>query len=94
MAAKDVELTLKGYNRKAVPEGNWKVLSGDKKTVAIAQWVEWVFEGGKEKVYGFFLKDKDDDVLWKETFEDGPYEILRKGDKLRIRPKMSFGEEG
>ena len=87
------EPELKGYKQINLPEGSWKLLAGDEKVVAISKWVEWVFEEGKAKIYGFFVQDRDGDVLWSETYKDGPYEILRKGDKLRVRTKMSFGEE-
>ena len=87
------EPKLKGYSPVALPANSWQLLAEEKEVVAISKWVEWVFEEGKAKIYGFFVQDKDGDVLWSETYKDGPYEILRKGDKLRVRTKMTFGEE-
>ena len=93
MDAKGVEPKLLNYKHKSLPERNWKLLSENGETVALAEWAEWVFVGGKADIYGFFIKDKDGDVLWKEKFKGGPCEVLRKDDKLRIRAKMTFGEE-
>jgi len=87
------ELKLKGYKHKSLPERNWKILAEDNKIIALSEWAEWVFEGGKAEVHGFYVNDKVGDTLWKEKFKEGPYEILRKDDKLRIRPKMAFMED-
>jgi len=93
MQAGGSELKLTGYKHKSLPERNWKILAEDNKIIALSEWVEWVFGGGKAEAHGFYVNDRGGDTLWKEKFKEGPYEILRKDDKLRIRPKMTFGEE-
>ena len=93
MQAGGSELKLKGYKSKPLPERNWKILAEDNKVIALAEWAEWVFENGKAEAHGFYVNDRDGDTLWKEKFKEGPFKILRKDDKLRIRAKMTFGEE-
>ena len=92
MSDGNLEPDLKGYGPRTLAEEDWKVLAEENKVIAVGKWVEWEFEEGGADIYGFIVKDGDGELLWAESYEDGPYQILRKGDKLRIRPKMSFAD--
>ena len=87
------ETKLSGYKHKSLPKANWKISLRENEITALADWAEWTFGEGKGSIQGFYVKDKDGHVVWEEKFKEGPIEILRKGDKLRIRPKITFGEE-
>jgi len=86
------EVKLSGYSYISLPKTKWNVLSEEDEVIALSDWIEWEFGGGKETIHGFYIKDKSKDVIWEEKFNE-PVEVLRKGDKLRIRPKITFGEE-
>jgi len=87
------ETKLSGYKHKLLPKSDWNIIPHQKEVVALADWAEWIFGEEKGTIQGFYVKDKDGHVVWEEKFKEGPIEILRKGDKLRIRPKITFGEE-
>lgn len=92
MGPKKLEVKLTGYSHKLLPKTKWKILSEENEVVALSDWIEWQFGGGKAVIHGFYIKDKSNDVIWEKKFKE-PVEVLRKGDKLRIRPKITFGEE-
>jgi hypothetical protein len=94
MSGGNLEPKLKGYSPRRLGEKDWKLTTGEKKVSAVAKWIEWEFQEGGADIYGFIIKDKDGELLWAESYKDGPYQILRKGDRLRIRPKMVFEETG
>jgi hypothetical protein len=72
---------------------DWKLeFNDEKKTVNVhCKWAEWNFSGGGDKeVYGYYITDSDDKVVLTELFLDGPYQILRKGDVVRVRSHFRF----
>jgi hypothetical protein len=84
------EPKLDGYSPVALSLGDWKIVMKEGKAVAISKWVEWVFKGGKASLFGYFVKKGD--VTRRELFKEGPYEVIRKNDKLRIRARVVMEE--
>lgn len=83
---------LTNYKSRKLKESDWHLRPTEKGVEAVANWVEWNFGGGKAFIYGFCVTDEEGNILWEERKKD-PFEVLRAGDKLRVRPKIIIIEE-
>lgn len=80
------------YRAKQLREEDWETVSHEDKVEATTRkWIEWEFGGGKAEIYGFYVTDSKNAIIWEER-STIPFEVLRKGDKLRVRPKIVFEE--
>jgi len=79
--------SLLNYRERVIKEDDWEITADDDKVEASSKWCEWEFGGGKSKIYGFFVVNEDGEVLWEERSKV-PYEVIRRGDKFRVRPKL------
>jgi len=76
------------YFPKIILEKDWEVLRENDRTEAVGRKAEWTFGGGKAKIYGFYVTSMDGKVIWSERAKEGPWEVLRKGDRFSVKPKI------
>jgi hypothetical protein len=76
------------YKPKVLSSGKWKY--GFVADVPIATYPDQIFEftGAVGLIYGYYITDRDNKIVrWAEKFADGPYEVLRNGDKVTVNPR-------
>lgn len=78
-----------GYAVKILEPDKWKY--GFMADAPIATYPDQLFEfsGPVGFVYGFFVTDEDRTLVrWASRFADGPYEVLRIGDTVKVQTRV------
>ena len=78
------------YAAKTLAHGNWTHnAANDPSDVTYAQQT-YTFNGalsGNASVYGYYIKDEDDNVIWAEQFAS-PFTPANNGDNIQITPQF------
>lgn len=86
-----VEVSGGGYTLMELIPANWTIVAGDP-SVATHTTIEWIFTGPLiDYPYGYYVTGRDTgELVWAESFNNGPYPVSNNGDKIRITPKLSL----
>ena len=83
-----------GYAQKTLDHGNWTVTPGNDPSDAVYAQQTFTFTGnltGNASVYGYYVKDEDDSVIWAEEFAS-PFTPANNGDNIKITPKIELSK--
>ena len=81
-----VELREEGYECATLTKTDWKLSRREGKVIAKSDQKTWIFsEPFKSEIVGFYLtRPGDDEILYAEEFADGPYDIKRPGESVKV----------
>lgn len=84
------EATGNGYADKDLTGASWTVTGTNPTSIGYAEQT-FTFSGALGNVYGYyFVRTSTLDLLWAETFSDGPYNIANNGDQIKITPAITI----
>lgn len=72
-----------GYLPQRLPDELWQKTRGDYSRDSLIG-IRIEFGGPVGLIYGYYVTDDDNSVVWSERFEDGPYEIQQAGEYIEL----------
>jgi len=70
--------------------GSWSVISGNPSQAEHTE-VTWTFTGAAGNVYGYYVtRDTGGELMWAESFTNGPFNITTNGDEIKITPRLTL----
>jgi hypothetical protein len=83
-----------GYKPITLDIGQWTIVEGAEEEIpSYAVYPKQIFEFNTvpvDELYGYFIQQADEIVLWIEQFSDGPYKIKTAGSLVRIQPRIEL----
>jgi hypothetical protein len=78
-----------GYQAQTLLGPSWTVaISGG---ITTASYAEQIFTFATcISIYGYFVTDSSDSILWAEEFEGAPFNLPATGGQIAITPKLSL----
>jgi len=89
------EMSTQGYAAKTLTATSWTVAqNGSNEAEATYPQQSWTFDGtgGATIIYGYYIVDEDNTVLFAERFASS-YTAENNGDILRITPTVTLSKE-
>jgi len=86
-----VEATGGGYAAITLTNGSWTITSANDPSDAVYAEQTFTFTGAlttNSTVYGYYITDADDTVIYAEAFT--PFEPLSSGDNIKVTPKFQL----
>lgn len=84
------EASGNGYAQKNLDPSGWTVTETVPPAALHAQQI-FSFTGPVGNVYGYFLtRVTSGRIAWAERFANGPYEITRSGDEIKVAPRIEL----
>ena len=86
------EATGGGYAAKTLTNGSWTVATANDPSDAVYAEQTFTFTGAlttNTTVYGYYVTDADNTVLWAETLT-APFTPANNGDNIKITPKFQL----
>ena len=77
-----------GYAQKTLDHGNWTVTAGNDPSDAVYAQQTFTFTGNltaNATIYGYYVKDEDDSVIWAEKFGTS-FTPANNGDNVKVTP--------
>ena len=69
---------------------DWSILNTDP-PVAVGAQQTFTFAGALGNVYGYYLtRETSGKIAWAERFSDGPYNVARSGDDIKVVPRLEL----
>ena len=84
-----VEVEGGGYSKKLLESSNWKIIKEEKVRIEHPE-VTWKFQTTVGQVYGYYVKDINNQLVWAERFVNGPYDIDTFGDSIAVTPSLTI----
>lgn len=89
-AANYTEAAGGGYVTKQLSSASWTVVAGNPSLGTHTQ-ISWLFTGAVGNVYGYYVTRRlTGELMWAESFNNGPYNIQNNGDEIRVTPRFSL----
>jgi hypothetical protein len=89
------EMSTQGYSAKTLTAASWSVAqNGSNEAEGTYAQQTWTFDGtgGSTVIYGYYVVDEDNVVMWAERFASS-YTAENNGDILRVTPKVTLSKE-
>lgn len=90
-AATYTEADFTGYTSKTITGTSWTITPGAPTEAAYAQQTfTSSADQSSQSVYGYFVTNASDVLLWAERFPSGPYAIANNNDSIAVTPKITL----
>lgn len=78
-----------GYTAQACAPDDWEFTTDDfGKPIAEYPKRVWTFQGAVGVIYGYYVTDRQGEILWVERFEAGPFVGRFEDDGLHVTPRI------
>lgn len=75
-----VEFSSGNYSSVELNSSEWNISSSE----ASYPPIDWSFTDASGSIYGYYVVNQDDDVIFSERFPNAPYIVSNSGDSIKI----------
>jgi hypothetical protein len=81
-----VEFSSGNYSSVQLDSSAWNITQGE----ATYPPIDWSFTDASGSIYGYYVVNQDDDVIFSERFPSAPYVVSNSGDTIQITLSLTL----
>jgi hypothetical protein len=86
-----VEADFAGYTSMSLNGGSWTITSGEPTSASYPQqsFTSSITQT-PQSIYGYYVVDSSNILMWAERFSNGPYNVVNADDVIKLTPKIEL----